>query len=101
MFAPLRLLFLILLSVIFYSTSHAQSDSIPEPSPDTVKVGAYVISVHDINFHEKEYTIRFWLWFLYKNAGFDFSKQLDIPNAKTIEPPEIIVDSLDERHGLL
>ncbi len=64
-------------------------------APDTVKAGAYIISVHDINFHEKEYTIRFWLWFLYDNKDFDFSKQLDIPNAKSIDPPETIVDSLD------
>lgn len=64
-------------------------------TPDTVKVGAYVISVHDINFHDKEYTVRFWLWFLYKNPDFDFSKQLDIPNAKSIDPPEIMTDSID------
>ncbi len=63
--------------------------------PDTVKVGAYVISVHDINFHEKEYTARFWLWFVYSNPDFDFSKQLDIPNAKDIDDPEIINDSLN------
>jgi hypothetical protein len=63
--------------------------------PDTVKVGAYIISVHDINFHEKEYTARFWLWFVYSNPDFDFSKQLDIPNAKSIEAPEIINDSTD------
>jgi hypothetical protein len=54
-----------------------------------------VISVHDINFHDKEYTIRFWLWFLHNNAEFDFSKQLDIPNAKSIEFEEPITDSLD------
>jgi hypothetical protein len=65
--------------------------------PDTVKVGAYVISVHDINFHDKEYTARFWLWFVYDNPSFDFSTQLDIPNAKSIDPPEIINDSLDGR----
>ena len=63
--------------------------------PDTVKVGAYIISVHDINFHDKEYTARFWLWFLHNNADFDFSKQLDIPNAKSIEFEEPILDSLD------
>jgi len=67
----------------------------PVESPDTVKVGSYVISVHDINFHEQEYTIRFWLWFGYDNPEFDFSTQPDIPNAKSIEPPEIIRDSLD------
>lgn len=68
----------------------------PSPDvPDTVKVGTYIISLHDINFHDKEYTVRFWLWFLYDNAEFDFSRQLDIPNAKSIEPPEIITDSID------
>lgn len=64
-------------------------------APDTVRVGAYVISVHDINFHDKEYTIRFWLWFLYDNPEFDFTTQLDIPNAKTIEAPESIIDTVD------
>jgi hypothetical protein len=64
-------------------------------APDTVRVGAYVISVHDINFHDKEYTVRFWLWFLYNNPEFDFTTQLDIPNAKTIEPPESIIDTVD------
>src|SRR6478736_5021654 len=63
--------------------------------PDTVKVGSYLISVHDINFREKEYTARFWLWFIYDNPDFDFSTQLDTPNAKTIDPPEIIMDSVD------
>lgn len=63
--------------------------------PDTVKVGTYIISVHDINFHDKEYTARFWLWFVYNNPDFDFSSQLDIPNAKDIDEPEIINDSLN------
>jgi uncharacterized membrane protein YphA (DoxX/SURF4 family) len=35
----------------------------------------YIISVHDINFHNREYTARFWIWFVYKNPNFDFSKQ--------------------------
>src|SRR4051812_5604619 len=69
--------------------------------PDTVKVGSYVISVHDINFHDKEYTIRFWLWFLYDNPAFDFSKQVDIPNAKSIEPPEIMIDSIGKEAWVL
>jgi hypothetical protein len=65
--------------------------------PDTVKAGAYVISVHDINFHDKEYTMRFWLWFIYSNPQFNFSKQLDIPNAKSIEDPQILPDSIGKK----
>ena len=90
----MRTAFPILLFCSVALTLKAQNES--PTAPDTVKVGAYVISLHDINFHEKEYTIRFWLWFVYDNPEFDFSKQLDIPNAKSIEPPEIIMDSLDD-----
>ncbi|MCW5911957.1 MAG: hypothetical protein KIT62_12830 [Cyclobacteriaceae bacterium] len=82
---------IMLLLVSLFSLTKAQAQ------PDTVKVGAYVISVHDINFRDKEYTMRFWLWFLYDNPNFDFSTQLDIPNAKSIDPPEIIVDSIDNK----
>ncbi len=63
--------------------------------PDTVTVGAYVLSVHDINFHEKEYTARFWLWFLYGNPKFDFLTQLDMPTAKSYEQSTPIEDSLN------
>lgn len=76
------------LVIFFLSAFHSFAQ------PDTVTVGSYVISVHDINFRDKEYTMRFWLWFLYDNPDFDFSTQLDIPNAKSIDPPEIILDSI-------
>lgn len=77
---------LLLLAIVF---SH-----LVQASPDTVRVGAYVMSVHDINFHDKEYTARYWLWFIFKNPAFDFVKQLDITNAKTIDQPQLLDDSL-------
>ena len=64
--------------------------------PDTVKVGAYIISIHDINFHDKEYTARFWLWFVYKNPRLNFSQQIDVPNAKDVE---ITSESIDTVNG--
>ena len=91
-----RVLILTLITIAGLVANAQEYDSIAaELAPDTVMVGAYVISVHDINFHDKEYTMRFWLWFVYDNPDFDFSKQLDIPNAKAIDPPEIIMDSID------
>lgn len=80
---------------IFFLAGLLLSGFVLNAQPDTVKVGTYVISIHDINFHEKQYTARFWLWFVYSNPDFDFSKQLDIPNAKSIDSPEIINDSID------
>jgi hypothetical protein len=91
----MKKVFTLFLLTLLHVAAVAQSSDSLAGVPDTVKVGAYVISVHDINFHDKEYTVRFWLWFVYDNPDFDFSKQLDIPNAKSIEPPEIITDSLD------
>lgn len=70
-------------------------------SPDTVKAGVYIISVHDINFRDKEYTLRFWLWFLYDNSDFDFNRQLDLPNAKDIEIQEVITDELDGKDWII
>lgn len=70
-------------------------------APDTVKVGAYVISLHDINFHDKEYTARFWLWFVYNNPDFDFARQLGtylMPRKLRPRKSSLIV--LMERHGL-
>jgi hypothetical protein len=82
--------FFVFISLFVLSSSH-----ILHAQPDTVSVGSYVISVHDINFRDKQYTMRFWLWFVYDNPDFDFSTQLDIPNAKSIDTPEIILDSLN------
>jgi len=90
----MRFIFCIAIAALSFSRVVAQNTA-TQVYPDTVKVGAYVISVHDINFHDKEYTVRFWLWFLYNNADFDFTTQLDIPNAKTIDKPEVIIDSMD------
>src|SRR6478672_854394 len=47
--------------------------------PDTVKVGIYVTSVHNIDFKQKQYDINLWLWLKYKNPDFDFQKNLEIP----------------------
>lgn len=69
--------------------------------PDTVRVGTYMMSVHDINFHDKEYTARFWLWFVYNNPAFDFVKQLDITNAKSIDSPQLLEDSLNGKKWVM
>jgi hypothetical protein len=73
----------------------ASTVGLSQTHPDTVRAGVYIISVHDINFRDKEYTLRFWLWFVYDNPEFDFTKQLDLPNAKDIVIQQTIYDSLD------
>lgn len=65
--------------------------------PDTVRIGAYVMSIHDINFRDKEYTMRYWLWMLHNMDELDAVKQTEIPNAKSVERSEVFEDSLDNK----
>src|SRR5260221_3666881 len=64
---------------------------------DTVKVGIYINSIHDIDFKQKEYTINFWLWLKYKNKDFDFLHNLEIPEAKSFTQSFFTVDSSNNR----
>jgi hypothetical protein len=61
--------------------------------PDTVKVGIYVTSIHDIDFKQKEYSVQLWLWLKYKNKKFDFAKNLEIPMAKSVDKSFYTIDT--------
>jgi hypothetical protein len=84
------LFFVSLISLQF--SSHAQ-----EIKPDTVSVGIYITSIHDIDFREKEYSINFWLWLKYKNKEFDFFDNLEVPQAKTVDKLFSTIDSSGEQ----
>lgn len=84
--------FLFGLLLFFVSTAFANENS----TPDTVAVGVYINSVHNIDFVEKEYTISLWLWLKYKNPEFDFSKYLEVPMAKEVDKSFYTVDTLDD-----
>lgn len=81
---------------IFIEKAFAQ-----EEPPDTVKTGIYVISIHDIDFKENEYTINLWLWLTYKNKKFDFWQNLEIPQAKSFTKSYYTVDTTGGRVYML
>lgn len=82
-----------LFSILFFNNkSCAQNEK-----PDTVKVGIYITSIHDIDFKQKEYSVTFWLWLKYKNKDFDFANNLEVPMAKTVNKTFFTVDSSDGR----
>ena len=82
---------LILLFLSSFFLSSAQ-----DIKPDTVKVGIYITSIHDIDFKQKEYTINLWLWMKYRNRDFNFVDNLEIPQAKTVEKAFSVVDTSGE-----
>ncbi len=85
---------LILLFTLMAFAINQKVHAYTEPAvPDTVKVGIYFISLHDIDFRQKEYTVRFWLWFRCKSKVFDFAKNVEVPNAKSIENTDNYTDT--------
>lgn len=83
--------FFLINSTLFVANSFAE-----EAKPDTVNVGIYVTSVHDVNFREKEYSVNLWLWLKYKRPEFDFMKNLEVPMAKSFEKSYATIDTLED-----
>lgn len=64
--------------------------------PDTVRVGIYITSIHDIDFKQKEFAVNFWIWLKYKNRDFDFARNLEVPAAKSVDKSFFVVDTSGE-----
>src|SRR6185295_74698 len=75
--------------------------SFAQGKPDTVSVGIYIVSIHDIDFRQKEYSVNFWVWFRYKRKEFDMWQNLEIPQAKTVTKSFLTVDSTDGIYMLM
>jgi hypothetical protein len=74
-----------------------QSFAETQTVPDTVLTGIYITSIHDIDFKQKEYTVNLWLWLKYKNREFDFSQNLEVPQAKTVTKSFFTADTSGEK----
>lgn len=90
--------FLLLLTA---ATQHIGAQESEEITKDTVKVGLYITSIHDIDFKQKEFTITFWLWLKYKNRDFNFQDNLEVPNAKTVQRDFFTIDSSGDKVSML
>ncbi|HEX7905180.1 MAG TPA: hypothetical protein VF487_15015 [Chitinophagaceae bacterium] len=64
---------------------------------DTVQVGIYITSIHDIEFKQKEFVVTFWLWLKYRNKDFDFVNNLEVPQAKSVEKSFSTMDTSGDR----
>jgi hypothetical protein len=91
------LLFAFILAFISTAWAKPQGAEVP----DTVRTGIYINSIHDINFKDKEYTLSVWLWLKYKNKDFDFVKNLEVPQAKSVDKSFSTIDSSNGKVYLL
>jgi hypothetical protein len=83
------------LSLFIFSIVYFKANA-QDVKPDTVSIGIYITSIHDIDFKQKEYSVNFWIWLKYKNKEFDFYNNLEIPQAKTVTKSFVTVDSGDQ-----
>jgi hypothetical protein len=81
---------LLLLFWAFVSQALTVSSEVPTTVPDTVRIGAYVMNIYDINFRDKEYSIKFWVWMKYKNPEIDFLNTIEIPGSKEVQKPDVM-----------
>jgi len=81
--------------VLFFNLLLSFSSHAQDAKRDSVSVGIYVTSIHDIDFKQKEYAITFWLWLKYKNKNFDFDQNLEIPMAKSVTKSFTTMDTTD------
>lgn len=82
-----KLLPFVLMAFFFHSSAQDTAKR------DTVKAGIYITSIHDIDFKQKEYALHLWLWLKYRNRDFDFMKNLEVPQAKSVEKSFAVIDS--------
>src|SRR5829696_2926813 len=82
-----------LLFILFFASFQLNAQA---QKPDTVKVGIYITSIHDIDFKQKEFSTNLWLWMKYKNPRLNFLDNLEIPGAKSVEKSFATIDSSGE-----
>src|SRR6187397_1202359 len=82
------------LSLLIFSFVHSNTNA-QDAKPDTVSIGIYITSIHDIDFKQKEYSVNFWIWLKYKNKDFDFYNNLEVPQAKNVTKSFVTIDSSD------
>jgi hypothetical protein len=58
---------------------------VAQSQPDTVKIGAFINDIYDINLNDKSFSTQFWVWFNYRDSSLHPLETLEIPNAKTVE----------------
>ena len=89
--------FILKISSLFIFSFVYFSGNAQDAKPDTVSIGIYITSIHDIDFKQKEYSVNFWIWLKYKNKDFDFYNNLEVPQAKTVTRSFVTIDSSEGR----
>jgi hypothetical protein len=83
-FLKIKFLFTFLLAL---SSLRAQPNT-----PDTVRIGVYIISLYDLNFPANQLNLDFYVWYHFKNDSLNPVETFELVNAKSYEK----ISAIDE-----
>lgn len=66
-----------------FVTENIWADPTPNVEPDRAMLGAYIISIHDLNFGANTFGADLWIWTDYENPRLQPLKTLELVNAKS------------------
>lgn len=53
--------------------------------PDTVKIGAFISDIYDLNLSSRSFSTQFWVWFNYRTEGLKPLETIEVVNAKELD----------------
>jgi len=65
-------------------------------APDTVVIGAEVISVSDIRLRDKQYTIEFQIWFKCKNDSLELFNTIEVLNTRSLNRSPVTKEKIGD-----
>lgn len=74
------LLLLFITPSIANSTTQSLTNTV---KPNQVKLGVYILSIHDINFAANTFAADFWIWANYENSALKPIETMELINAKS------------------
>lgn len=88
-----KTVFLICWSALFFTGPQARLNA----QADTVKIGAFINDIYDLNLSEKSFSTQFWVWFNYRNEALKPVETLECTNAKEVDSS---LDFTEQKDGI-
>lgn len=92
---PSMILRLPIFIALLYCLLHGNAVS---AQPDTVKIGAYINDIYDIDLSAQSFSAEFWVWFNYSNPALHPQESMELLNAKSFDCPNVFTRSVQEKN---
>jgi len=85
--------FVFCISLFCFSNSYSQDTKV-----DTVKIGAFISSLHNFDIGNNSINADIHLWFLYNNSNYNFEKEIEFINCDEFSFNGTSIEALENQH---